>query len=392
MARHLRAMGHDVTVVTSAVNGSLPDDGADVVRTTDLARASALRRLLRRPDLPEVGAATAQTPAPALLTDLVVPDSHLVSWVPSALRAVRRILRAGPVDCLVTSGPPDSVHLLPLLLGPRRPPWIADFRDGWRFEPLRGAWPTGIQDRIDAALERRVARSAEIVVGATAPIAEDLAARHGADAHWVTNGYEPELAGSGAAPANGDSGWRTLVHTGTMSGGWGRDPRPLLAALRKFNDARTDGQPRVRLVLAGRQSVEDEQSLADAGLGGAVEHVGLVDRPAALRLQREADALLLLTGRNRSEATGKLFEYLASGRPIIAVAGDNEAARIIRETGTGVAAPGSDGLGLEAALRALVDGELTAMYSPRGLERFRYPGPAEAIAELIERARARRGG
>jgi glycosyltransferase involved in cell wall biosynthesis len=175
-----------------------------------------------------------------------------------------------------------------------------------------------------------------------------------------------------------------------MSGGWGRDPRPLLKALRDFNAGRSAGETRVRLLLAGRQSLDDERFLAEAGLGSAVEHVGMVDRATAVGLQRDADALLLLTGRNRSEATGKLFEYLASGRPIVAVAGDNEAARIIRETGTGVAVAGSDRAGLDAALHALADGALTRDYAPRGLERFRYPGPAETMAELVERACARR--
>jgi glycosyltransferase involved in cell wall biosynthesis len=386
MTGHLRAMGHDVTVVSSSAHGSLPDDGARVLRARDLAGDATLRRILRRPNLPSPGAAAPQTPAPAVLTDVVVPDSHLVSWIPAALRSVHRLLRESPVDCLITSGPPDAVHVLALLLGRRRPPWIADFRDGWRFEPLRGPWPTSAQDRLDAWLERRVARTADVVVGATAPIAQDLAARHGADAHWVTNGFEPELECRAGAPA-GDPGWRRLVHTGTLSGGWGRDPGPVLAALREFNAGRRDGAPRIRLVLAGRLSVEDEQALAEVDLGAAVEHLGLVDRGTAMGLQREADALLLLTGRNRSEATGKLFEYLASGRPIMALARDNEAARIVRETGTGIAVDGADPAAIRAALEAIADGSLLERYAPRDLERFRYPGPAEAMTELIERAR-----
>jgi glycosyltransferase involved in cell wall biosynthesis len=392
MSRHLRAAGHDVRVITSAAHGSLPDDGSRIVRTGDLASAGSLRTLLRRPALDAAGSATPQTPAPALLTRVVVPDSYLVSWMPTALAAVRRLTRAGAVDCVVTSGPPDSTHLIGLLLGRRRPTWIADFRDGWRFEPMRPEWPTGIQDRLEASLERRVARGADVALGATLPIAEDLAARLGADAHWVTNGFEPELAAAaGRQPPDNGDGWRTLAHTGTLSGfSWGRDPRPMLAAVREFNASRVAGQPRVRLLLAGRPSVDDQRLIADAELGEAVEHRGLVTREQSLAIQRGADALLLVTGRNRSEATGKLFEYLASGRPIVALAKENEAARIVRDTGTGVAVGGGDPAGLRAALEALADGGLERGYAPQGLERFRYPGPADAVAELIERALARR--
>jgi glycosyltransferase involved in cell wall biosynthesis len=387
MSKYLRSRYHDVKIITSRAHGTLPDDGERVIRTGDLTGSEALRRLLRRPALPTPGVVAAQTPAPALLTKVFVPDAHLVSWIPTALAAVRRL----DVDCVITTGPPDSTHLIGLALGRNRPAWIADFRDGWRFEPIRPEWPTHAQDRLEAWLERRVTQRADVVFGATLPIAEDLANRLGADAHWVTNGFEPELQSRHSPPEHED-GWRTLAHTGTLSGvSWGRDPRPMLAALRDFNAARGPGEPRVKLVLAGRPDVDDQRLLAEANLGDAVEHVGLVTRDESLRIQRGADALLLVTGRNRSEATGKLFEYLASGRPIVALADGNEAARIIRETGTGVAVGGGDGAGLRAALAALADGALERDYAPRGLERFRYPGPARAVEELIDRALAQRG-
>lgn len=382
MTRHLRARGHDVTVVTSALHGTGHEP--DVIRAGDLGNAEVLRRLLRRPPLPSPGAAPALTPAPALLTRVVVPDSTLVSWVPAALAAV---LRLGDVDCLITSGPPDSTHLLPLLL-PRRPAWIADFRDGWRFEALRDPWPTALQERLDAWLERRVVRTADVVIGATLPIADDFRRRFGVDAAWVSNGYDPQVAPAESASPPED-GWLRLVHTGTLSGPRGRDPRPLLEALREHNA--NGGRP-IRLLLAGRPSVEDERLIAESGLGDGLRHLGLLDRPTTLRLQRDADALLLLTGRHRSEATGKLFEYLAAGRPILAVARDNEAARIVRETGTGETVDGADPGALREALRRFADGELARAYAPRNLERFLYPGPARAVEDLLGRAIAQRHG
>ena len=382
MSKHLRAQGHDVRIVTSRAHGTLPDDGDRVIRTGDLASADALRKVLRRPAMPTPGVVAAHTPPPALLTKVFVPDSYVVSWMPTALAAVRRL----DVDCVITSGPPDSTHLIGLALGRKGPAWIADFRDGWRFEPMRPEWPTRAQDRIEAWLERRVAQRSDLAFGATLPIAEDLVTRLGADAHWVTNGFEPELESDRRAPIAHD-GWRTLAHTGTLSGfTWGRDPRPMLAALHDFNAARAPGEPRVKLLLAGRPSVDDQRLIAEAGLGAAVEHRGLVTRDESLSIQRGADALLLVTGHNRSEATGKLFEYLASGRPILALAEGNEAARIVRETGTGVAVGGGDPAGLRTALAALADGSLERAYAPHGLERFRYPAPAEAVAELIETA------
>ena len=393
MARHLRDMGHEVTVMTSAVHGELPGAGEAVVRTWDLANAQTLRRLLRRPPPAAPGTATIDTTAPRLLTRVVVPDSHVISWMPGVLAATRRLLRERRIDCLVTSGPPDSTHLLGLALGRRRPPWIADFRDGWRFEPLAEPWPTRPQRIAEARLERAVARRADIVLGATRPIAEDFAARLGARAEWVPNGWDPQLAADvqdATLPAVADAGWATLVHTGTLSGPRGRAPRPLLRALRRVNEE-AGRRRRVRLVLAGRTAVQDQRMLAELDLGESVRHVGLLERRAALALQRSADALVLLTGSHSSEATGKLFEYLAAGRPILALAEANEAERIVQLTATGITVPPLDEDRIAAALRSVADGTLADGYAPRELERFTYPGPAVAVARLIEEAIAERG-
>lgn len=395
MVRHLRRMGHDVTVITSAVHGALPGDDAErVIRTPDLNESPALRRLLRRPALGAPGAAPVVTPAPAVLTRVVVPDSHLVSWLPGVVAAARRVVRDRQIDCVITSGPPDSAHMLGLALrGCSRPAWIADFRDGWRFERLAAPWPTRAQRALEARLERRVATRAEAVIGATQPIAEDFCVRLGARAEWIPNGWDPELAADverADPPAVDEPGWVTLVHTGTLSGPRGRQPRPLLSALRRVN-ADSQGAPRVRLVLAGRLTSDDEALLAEAELGDSVRHLGLLERGAALALQQRAGALLLLTGRDRSEATGKLFEYLHAGRPILALATANEAARIVTSTGTGVCVAPTDEEQIVAALREVARGRLDDGFAPRGLERFTYPAPAAAVAALVEEAIARRG-
>ena len=97
-----------------------------------------------------------------------------------------------------------------------------------------------------------------------------------------------------------------------------------------------------------------------------------------------------IESRNSSEASGKVFEYLAAGRPIVALAEGNEAERIVRETHTGVTVPPDDVDTIAAALRRVATGELADEYAPIGLDRYTYPGPAEAMAEVIDEAIARR--
>jgi glycosyltransferase involved in cell wall biosynthesis len=148
---------------------------------------------------------------------------------------------------------------------------------------------------------------------------------------------------------------------------------------------------RLRLVHAGVLKPEDRALIESTGVGELVEHVGLLDREKALALQRSADVLILLTSGHSSEATGKLYEYLAAGRPILALAEGNEAERIVRETHTGVAVPPDDVDAIAGALRAAERGELARDYAPWGIERYAYPGLAEEMMEVVEEAIAVRG-
>jgi glycosyltransferase involved in cell wall biosynthesis len=389
MAHHLREMGHSVTIVASAAWGALPDDAElDVVRVRDLRSARTLRSLLRRGKLRQEGDQDlVERPPGRLLTQVLVPDFNAAAWLPQAAFAVRSLLARRTYDCVITTSPPESSHLVGLLLGGDRPAWIADFRDGWTFEPHRPRFPTAAQRRLDLYLERRVVRSAEVAVGVSQPIADDLSRRFGAFAECVPNGWDPDSAPSPAQAAGGPSDGRVrLVYTGTLTGEGGRDPAALMHALRAVAAETTQ----LRFVHAGRLRA-DEQALIDrAGVAGVVEHVGTLDRAGALALQRSADALVLLTSRNSSEATGKVFEYLFSGRPILALAENSEAARIVRETNTGITVPPDDVEAIAAALRRVVSGELMREYAPRNLEQYEYPRPAEQMAELIEEAIRRR--
>jgi glycosyltransferase involved in cell wall biosynthesis len=387
MAKYLRRLGHEVTVVTPVAPGTSPGEIDGVVRTPDLNTNAALRKLLRRP--PAHGAAsppgTAGVGASALLTQVVVPDAYLLSWNPWARRAINHVLRGGEIDCLITTGPPNSTHLLGLAPGRRRPIWIAEFRDGWLFEPLRDPFPTAPQRALAGWLERRVATRADAVVGVTQPIVEDLRSRLGVSAEWISNGWDPEIERS-TLPVSElvDTRKFTFLHTGAVSGAWGRDPRPLLAALRLLVDDDPGLTERVEVLFVGLATAADLQMLRDPQLRGVVRYGGAVERDQALALQRAAGALLLLTSDRVSEATGKLFEYLGSGRPIIALAENNEAARIVAETATGVSVPLRDVGAIATQLRLAIEGRLEESYAPRNLDRYSYPGPARQLAELAE--------
>jgi glycosyltransferase involved in cell wall biosynthesis len=391
MAKYLRRAGYDVTILTTAAFGQMGvADETGVVRANDLMAARWLRALLRRPSLP-VGGETAPVdkPVPGVITKTIVPDHHLLTWVPLAAPTARALHHARPFDCIVTTSAYESTHLLALTLGRRRPAWVADFRDGWTFHPWKDPFPTRLQTGIDRWLETRVVRTAERVAVVERPVGDDFRRRLGVDATHVANGWDPELATDmhdGELPDLPDDRV-VLVHTGRMLAGWGRSPRPLLDALVRLRAEQPMLAARLLLVLAGRRDQEEQELVDSYGLGELVRAIGQLSRGGAMALQRRADVLVLLTAPDLVwELPHKVFEYIGARRPILALADGNEAARVVQETGTGITVPPCDGDAIVAALAAAARGELAVACKPHNTERYVYPAPAEVMAAEIERA------
>ncbi len=389
MAKYLRRRGHEVHVLTTSGYGALPTDAADRVhRAGDLFANPTLRRLTRRPPATAQGAPPPTgTPPPGLLTKVVVPELTLLSWTPAAVRATRRLVAAHGIECVITSSPTESSNLAGLAAA-RGAAWVVEFRDPWRFKP---EFPTAPQRALDRRLERLVTARADGVVALQDAAAEELETRFGRSVRSIPNGWDPDL-GAGEPPAPPAPGAPvTLVHTGHLSGEWGRSPDTLFAALRRLREREPEVGSRLRLVLAGPTTAVEEELLAGLGMGDAVRHLGHLSREESLALQRSADALLLMTSDRAVESPGKLVEYIAAGRPVVALGDRSEAARIVRETGVGVCVPGGDAQAAAGALRRVVTGELSAAYAPHGLDRFTYPAPALAMEEEIEAAITRAG-
>jgi glycosyltransferase involved in cell wall biosynthesis len=313
----------------------------------------------------------------------------VLTWLPYLLPSAQRVAGRSRFDCVITTSGPESVHLVGLALRRRGPAWIADLRDGWGFETLHD-WPTRAQEALDARLERLAMTRADGVSAVTDPIAADLRERLGVDAWTVTNGYDPEEMPA-TADAHGllDDGRHSMLHTGRMASSQ-RSPLPLLNALRVLRAEDPETASRFELALAGPLTPEERAMACAEDLGSQVRALGNLARPRALELQRAADSLLLLTaGNRRGEATGKLYEYLAAGRPILVLGDRTEAARIVRETGCGLAVAAGDAGAVAAALRRIVRGEVAAR-DGAARERYAYPAVAARMAELVELACDRR--
>lgn len=391
LSKYLARLGYRITVLTSRISGDGPIEGAaEVVRTADLMGSPLNWR--RRHFAALTGQAAQAYARPSRLEAVVVPDLAALSWIPPALPRALALSRKQDYDCVITSAPPSSAHLIGRTLRRRGVCWLAELRDGWTFEPPRPPWPLAVQRVADRRLERALLRRADAVVGVTKPIVDDARQRLGVDARMITNGFDPE---EHVSPRGGDLLARdrhSVVHTGRMALAR-TTPRPLLDALRLLQRKEPSIARRLEVVFAGPVSSEEEAALAAPDLAGIVRVLGPLERERALRLQRAADTLLVVTegGSRPSVATGKIFEYLAAGRPILVLGEGTEAARIVAEARAGLAAPADDAEAIAATLRRLVDQPLAAVADESVVERYTYAEIARAYADLIEEICARAG-
>lgn len=401
MKKYLERLGYGVTILTTDAYGRLPsDEGEDVIRAADLVSSTTLRRALGRPALsnPEQQVEVDTAP-PALLTKVVVPDIYAVSWVPSAIRTMRRLVRERRIDVLVSTSPKDSTHLAGLAR-PKGLAWVADFRDGWIFESTRPPLPTRAQRKLDSRLEALVVHRADAVVAFSDVLAEDFKQRLGRDACYVPNGWDPDLALVQERASSELHLERPrhpnvrLVYTGSLTGAEGaptdRTPIRLLEAMDVLAQEEHDVAKRLELIIVGRLTTRDQAILARFEHLALIRHLGYVPRPSALAIQRSADALVLVSGTTPSSIPHKLFEYLGARKPILHLGHQGAAARILEETGAGVTISPDDCRALVEQLKRIALSQFARPFTPRGIDRYSYPYVAKRMADVIERAVSKR--
>lgn len=389
MAKYLARLGHRVTVLTTAAFGNEDPGiaGVRVIRTGDMQLWRA--RLSGHRSVGSLFDSDSYSGKPHPLSYVIVPEPLALAWAPFALRAAVAAHEQEPFDAVLTTSPPESAHRIGLALKRRGLPWVADIRDAWTFEQLRPRFPFAPQRRLDSWLERRWLSAADSVVCVSEPAAEDLRQRKIADPIVIPNAWDPD---SDPPPqlveevrGEFDPERTSLLYTGRF-GSYGRDPRPLLEAIALLLRNDRKAASKLELLIAGPVTDHEHILLTRDVAPARVRLLGSVERPRALALQRAADALLLIAQPTRSQlANFKLFEYLAAGRPILALAAGTEAGRLVADAGAGASVRADDRQAIAGALAELVAGRLPAP-SPGAAERFTYPAAAEAMGEVIATA------
>jgi hypothetical protein len=310
--------------------------------------------------------------------NLFVPDPR-VGWVKPSVKRLKKYLQEHPVDVIVTTGPPHSVHLIGQKLHKALgTPWIPDFRDPWsRMYYLKYLPMTSCTWRRLRAMEQAVLDECTTVLTCTPLIQEEFQAQTSTPIACITNGFDEE---DFRGPAPQPDGHFNVTHTGLFAADG--NPFVLWKVLGEMAQKNHSFREMLRIRLVGKVDREVLEAAKAAGLEGALVALGPQDHASAVREQRSASVLILPLRNDpqyRPILPGKLFEYLAARRPVLGIGQtDGAMARVLSETRAGVTAGWEDA----AAIRSFLE-EAWRQHCARGV-----PFTAGAIDPYSRRATA----
>lgn len=267
--------------------------------------------------------------------NFIIPDARKF-WVRPAVRRLKAYLADHPVDVIITTGPPHSVHLIGLALRQATgTPWIADMRDFWLDMDHSDLFAMGPRAKaIHAALEKKVISGADRVICTTEGMAHHYSQFSREAAACITNGFDS--ADFTNRPAR-DSDTFIIGHYGTL--GADRFTPALWEAVEELASENAEFARKLRIEMIGPTDGTTLMRIQSGPLAIRLLHVPYVPHMQAVELMCRAGLLLLAVNDNSSENArlpGKIFEYIASESPILGIGmPDSDAGRLLEQSGRG---------------------------------------------------------
>lgn len=266
--------------------------------------------------------------------NLFIPDAR-VFWVKPSVNYLKEYIQENNIETVITTGPPHSLHLIGLRLKKQLTiNWIADFRDPWTTigyhkELKLSNWAA----KKHKQYEFDVLNSCDTVIVTSPTTKKEFQALTSTPIEVITNGYDVEKIEK--KPLDIDF---TLAHIGSFLSQ--RNPQILWESLAELTEENKLFAQYFKLKLIGAVSKEVLQSIENFGLQAFVQNLGYVSHEEALVHQRTSQVLLLIeidSEETKCIIPGKLFEYMVSERPILAIGpADSDFESIIKATNTGV--------------------------------------------------------
>lgn len=265
--------------------------------------------------------------------NLFIPDARVL-WVKPSVKYLSKYIREHGIETVITTGPPHSLHLIGLKIKDKNyVKWVADFRDPWTTIGYHKELKLSASaEKKHMELERKVLNTADNVVVTSPTTKREFEALTNRPITVITNGYDVEKI---TKPAVDEK--FTVSHIGSFLSE--RNPKMLWQAISELIDEEPGFSTDFQLKLAGAVSQEVLNSIADMKLTGYINNLGYISHENAVIEQRKSQVLLLVeidSPGTKCIIPGKLFEYMVSERPILAIGPEGtDFAEIIRTTNTG---------------------------------------------------------
>lgn len=275
---------------------------------------------------------------------IAYPDS-LKGWYAYAIKYARKILESEDIAAIISSSRPVTCHLIAKELKEEyKIPWIADLRDLWTQNHYYADCFSLIRKMIETRLEKKTLSRADALVTVSRPLAEKLKELHkNRPVYVITHGFDPDE--ENILPTNSTPRF-TITWTGTIY--WKKnDPLKILEATRSLISEGAIDPKDIEIRFYGTVTKSKdwwlEERIMQLGLQNIAKFYGQIPREEAIEKQRTSQVLLLLGWEDPYQGlySGKVFEYLAARRPILATGGETKGVltELLEETQAGIHAP-----------------------------------------------------
>ena len=324
--------------------------------------------------------------------NLFRPDPRCL-WIRPSVKFLKKYLEEHPVDLIVSTGPPQSMHLIGRKLARETGlPWIADFRDPWtRIFYFKHLAMTPGTVRWHKRMEKKVLDEASAVVAVSPLVQQEFQAMTQTPVELITNGFD-ECDFEGVEPtlaAGGPDKEFVITHTGLFAADG--DPTMLWKVLGEKCSRDETFRKALRIRLVGKTDDRILESIKAEGLEGHLEDMGYQPHAEAIAQQRQASLLILPLRKEpeyRAVLPGKLFEYLASWRPVLGIGQpDGAMSMILNTTKTGVVLDWNDKASIarffELCWKNHLEGHLTV--DDADISQFTRRNLTRRMADLFDR-------
>lgn len=267
-----------------------------------------------------------------------IPDARKF-WIKPSVRFLSKYLTENPVNAIISTGPPHSMHMIALGIKQNLGiPWLADFRDPWTnidfYDQLKLSRFADMKHR---RLEKKVLTSADKIITVSWNWTKDFEKLGAKNIEVITNGFDPDDF-TFLQDENDNQKNFEICHIGSMNKD--RNPFKLWEALKELCDTLDGFAERLKITFIGQTDISVKESLKENKLLNYTVFEEYKPHKEVLKIAKNATVLLLAlndTPNVEGIIPGKLFEYLALQRPVLCIGSTTgDSAKIIRETNSGV--------------------------------------------------------